>query len=110
MDSGQYVIIRMKKADLHKNIPIWCGLAWDGYGGTHLGIKNLKTQKVERGLVDIDGNYQGWGFGHYMYPQRGADAHSWAWAGETLGRTIFEIAVTADEPGSSERQALFEVK
>lgn len=110
LDNGEYVIIPMKKADIHRGGPIWSGTAWLGYGAPHLGIKNPKTQRVERGLVDIDGNFQGWGFGHLIYPPRGGDQHGWAWASQTIGRTIFEISVTADELSPSERRFLLDLK
>jgi hypothetical protein len=110
LDNANYVILRMKKDEIHKNGAIWCGTAWLGYGAPHLGIENPKTQRVEKGLVDIDGNYQGWGFGHLIFPPRGVDAHAWSWAGETLGRTIFEIAVTDDEISPSERRGLLDLK
>jgi hypothetical protein len=109
MDTGEFVVIPMKKQDLRKNIPIWCGSAWEGYGGTHLGIKNPKTQRVEAGLVDMDAHYQGWGFGHVMYAS-GDAAHGYAWAGVTIRKTIFEIAVTSDALTPSERQVLVVAK
>jgi Arc/MetJ-type ribon-helix-helix transcriptional regulator len=105
MDTGDAVIIPMKQEDLLKMTPTWCGTAWTGYGGTHVGIKDPSKKKVEKGLVDIDANYQGWGFGHVMYvPEE--SAHGYAWAGTTIDKTVFEISVTREELNSSERKML----
>jgi hypothetical protein len=109
MDTGDAVFIAMKKDDLLKQMPNWCGSAWVGYGGTHLGVKNPNLKKLEKGLVDIDANYLGWGFGHIMYVPEGI-GHGYAWAGVTLSKTVFEIAVTSDELNPLERRALVEVK
>ncbi len=109
LDSGESVIIPIKKDQIIRQSPVWCGSAWVGYGAAHLGIKNLKTQQVQKGLVDIDGNYQGWGFGHVIFAPAGA-THGYAWASETIGKTIFEISVTGDELGEAERRVLVEVK
>jgi hypothetical protein len=109
MDTGEFVIIPLKKEELHKQTPTWCGTAWVGYGGTHLGIKNPDSRKLENGLVDIDANYQGWGFGHVIYAPEAA-ARGYAWATATIAKTVFEIAVTSNELNPLERQALVEVK
>ncbi len=109
MDTGEFVILPLKKEELHKQTPTWCGTAWVGYGGIHLGIKHPNSRKLENGLVDIDANYQGWGFGHVIYAPE-ATARGYAWATATIAKTVFEIAVTSEELNPSERRALIEVK
>jgi clan AA aspartic protease (TIGR02281 family) len=104
-DSGEAVITNLHKDALLTSTETWIGSAWVGYGGTHLGIKNPAWKKLEKGLVDIDANYQGWGFGHVMYAPPGATV-GYAWAGATIPKMIFEIAVTSDELSTSERQLL----
>jgi clan AA aspartic protease (TIGR02281 family) len=105
-DSGEAVITNLHKDALLTSTETWIGSAWVGYGGTHLGIKNPAWKKLEKGLVDIDANYQGWGFGHVMYAAPGATM-GYAWAGATIPtKMIFEIAVTSDELSAAERQLL----
>ena len=96
MDTGDIVTIPIKRDELTKQTTIWTGTAWDGYGGRHLGIKNPAWKRLENGLIDIDGNYQGWGFGHIEYAPEAA-AKGYSWSGQRIDKTTFEIAVTADE-------------
>jgi hypothetical protein len=105
MDTGDFVIIPMKKENLRKMTPTWCGAAWVGYGGTHLGVKHPTMQNVEAGLVDIDAHAHGWGFGHIMFAPE-ASAMGYAWACATIKKTVFEIAVTSDELNASEKRVL----
>jgi hypothetical protein len=105
MDTGDFVIIPMKKEDLRKMTPTWCGSAWVGYGGTHLGVKHPTMQNVEAGLVDIDAHAHGWGFGHIMYAPE-ASAMGYARACATIEKTVFEIAVTSDDLNASEKRVL----
>lgn len=109
MDTGEAVIIALKKEDLFKQTATWCGSAWVGYGGTHLGIKNPKLKKLENGLVDIDANYQGWGFGHIMYALEEA-ARGYSWGGIKIEKTVFEIAVSADELNPAEKTVFVDMK
>jgi hypothetical protein len=98
---GDSIIIPMTKSELHEQTDLWCGSDWNGYNALHLGIKNPQWRRVEKGLVDIDGNRQGWGFGHVMY----VDKPGINWAGRDIAKCVIEIAVT-DQDLTAEEEKL----
>jgi hypothetical protein len=103
MDTGAAAIIPMTKDSLLKPSATWSGTAWVGYGGVHLGIKDPKTDRIEKGLVDIDEHRQGWGFGHIVYAPED-QAQGYAWNHAPIPRAIFEISVTKDDLLSHEQR------
>ncbi len=96
---GEFVIVeitRSRLADAAEND----GYGWNGtkthrWNGYHLGIYDMTRQQVERGGTSVyefvdKANYRGWGFGHRT--QIG-DQQGYCWAGESIDKTVFEIAV-----------------
>ncbi|MDB5355620.1 MAG: hypothetical protein JWN24_2073 [Phycisphaerales bacterium] len=94
-DKG-YVIVPITKEQLPKlNSGAtfnWNGTAHHEWGGTHLGIDDVRMEHKGTGFIDVTKGYRGWGFGHKV----GIDKEQcWSWAGEEIPSTVFEISVTA---------------
>jgi hypothetical protein len=75
----------------------WNGTNKFEYDGFHLGVYDTHgdaTKKRGSICVLVPGAFQGylgWGFGHDGVQK----TQGWTWAGEKIGPTVFEIAVTA---------------
>ncbi len=95
-------IIELSKDDLLQNTAVWCGTDWNGDRAFHLGIKNPAWKKLEKGLVDVDSNFQGWGFGHI----ESVDGQGYCWGGKNIQRTVLEIAVKSGELTDAEKKVL----
>ena len=94
--------IRIDKPQLTRKGDLWCGTDWNGYQAYHLGLKNPAWKRLQKGLTDVDGNHQGWGFGHVMY----VDGQGYNWAGKDVERYVLEVSVTAGELTAAEEQHL----
>ena len=97
-------IIPIEKADLTEKTSTWCGSDWYGFRGFHLGVKNPAWNRLEKGLTDIDGHCQGWGFGNTMWDYDRGQGYDWG--GQKVDRCVMEIAVTAGELTEAERRQL----
>ncbi len=83
----------------------WNGSSKFEFGGNHLGVIDLEGG-TGQGTVEVGYSRAGWGFGHAYGVD---DRQAWAWAGHSLGKSVFEIAVSsstklsAGEPGLAGR-------
>jgi hypothetical protein len=84
----------------------WSGARTVNEGGVHLGIGNEAWTLTFRdgGKILIGPHSEsGWGFGHKVHAN---DHQYWAWAGDEIGPTAFEVAVTARDLTDDERGLL----
>ena len=93
-DTSQFVIIPINAMSLDRATSIGKTYGWQGekynYGGkaTCVGIYSRTLRKSSQ-RVCITYSYTGWGFGYH----RPTKAQGWVWAGKTIDKTSFEIAV-----------------
>ena len=93
-DTSQFVIIPINAMSLDRATSIGKTYGWQGekynYGGkaTCVGIYSRTLRKSSQ-RVCITHSYTGWGFGYH----RPTKAQGWVWAGKTIDKTSFEIAV-----------------
>jgi hypothetical protein len=99
-DTGDYVIIRMTANGIVSNGDMSQHFWWRG-------DKRLNHQACSVGIIDQSvpatgatlqvlepsGNFAGWGFGEMI----NGEQQEYVWAGVTIPRTVFEIAVTDQE-------------
>jgi hypothetical protein len=116
VDTGDFMILpvtrkELAKADLTPNQPYrWNGTNKNEYGGHHLGIgQGPKLPWLSnQGMICIA--YEGWepylgsGFGHKHHGDQKTQAYSWK--GKEIGKTTFEIAVSAGPLTAAEQKAL----
>ncbi len=113
IDTGDYVIIPLEKNKLTADLEINSRYGWYGSGtficnAYHLGIADLK-KGVVRGTMCIDPyasperDHPGWGFGHKAYIN---DKQCYAWDGEEIKKTVFEISVRTSELAPEEQEKL----
>jgi hypothetical protein len=113
MDTGEYVILRGSISDLSspKGPLTWSNgtQTWAAGDGTGylLGIVDHadNTSAVDRVVQLTTQNrstagYQGWGFGRVL---GNASVQGYSWAGKRLGKTVFEVSVTAAKLTEDER-------
>lgn len=113
---GRYVIIEMTKERLggltERDGYYWNGtnkFEWKAY---HLGISDTAFGgKVEGGVtintVDGESDYRGWGFGHRAYK---GDYQGYGWAGESIGRVVYEISIKTTALTAEESKRLLKKK
>jgi hypothetical protein len=95
--SNQFVIIsisRDKLAELMDGPRYgWEGTNHTNSGAYHLGIFDNKLPATQRGdvCIRILPWFAGWGFGHLHFD---ANKQGYCWAGRTIAKTTFEIAVS----------------
>jgi hypothetical protein len=111
---GTSVIIEMSKDKLHigfeKDGYAWSGINNLNYNGHHLGIGDMAWKNTPKGAIDVcmfTAAYRGWGFGHRAFMD---DVQGYAWNGEPIARTVFEIAVKIGPLTSDESKRLLKRK
>jgi hypothetical protein len=117
MDSAEMLIIPVTRDQLDTGkVPqgdqgyCWNGTSKNEYGGRHLGIAQGPRLKwlTHKGTVSVfdDGwdAFAGSGFGHTHHEEE--KGQSYSWRGQPIGRTVFEIAVTAEQLTAEEKICL----
>ncbi len=117
MDTAEMLILPMNRAQLGvATLPrepqgySWNGSAKQEWGGRHLGIAQGPRMKfpIPRGTITIlNAGWDGWagsGFGHQAFNDN--TGQYWAWRGQQIGRTVFEIAVTNQQLTDDEKHCL----
>ncbi len=122
MDTGEAVIIPMQKGQISRANSISDNIWWivtihrgpAGNGNKLLGISrndwptDQKTQQlVRRADRKMDKGYRGWGFSKAASPDQ---AQTYSWAGESIDKTIFEIAVKGSALSDDEKRSLIDDK
>ena len=107
------LIIPMSRDRLAKD-SVQGGIGWNGTGrmewkGRHLGVYNASWDELNPGDISFSTpaffkGYKGWGFGHRI---RKDDVQAYAWNGDAIVQTVFEIAVTNEELTPDEKRHLF---
>jgi hypothetical protein len=108
-----FIIIEMTKDRLGKD-SVQGDVGWNGTGrlewnGRHVGVYNRAWDQLNKGDISFSTpaffkGFKGWGFGHRI---RDDDVQGYAWNGDALPRTVFEVAVTTEELTAAEREHLF---
>jgi serine/threonine protein kinase len=114
MDTKEMLILPLSRAQLDKaNHPAepkgysWNGTAKEEWGALHLGIAAAPRHQfpIPRNMITLmNEGWDGWGgsgFGHQAFNDR--TGQYYAWRGEQIPRTVFEIAVT-DQPLTPEEE------
>ena len=96
LTTRESVIVPVGWADLDKDEGGSGRYRWNGsskleFGGNHLGVIDLEGG-TGQGTVEVGYSRAGWGFGHAYGVD---DRQAWAWAGHSLGKSVFEIAVSS---------------
>jgi serine/threonine protein kinase len=114
MDTKEMLILPLSRAQLDKATQpaepkgySWNGTAKEEWGALHLGIATAPRHRfpIPRNMITLmsDG-WDGWGgsgFGHQAFNDN--TGQYYAWRGEQMPRTVFEIAVT-DQPLTAEEE------
>ncbi len=110
LDTDEAVIVAVTHADLAADGDAdrysWQGSKHAAEGALHLGIDdaNRKWTFRDGGRIMISARgCGGWGFGHKVHAN---DTQYWSWASHEIGRTVFEVAVTARDLSEEERRLL----
>jgi Concanavalin A-like lectin/glucanases superfamily len=107
--NNAFIIIPMSMDRLGKD-SVQEGIGWNGTGrmewrGRHLGVYSLAWDQLQKGDISFSTpaffkGYKGWGFGHRI---RNDDVQGYAWNGDAIPQTVFEIAVTTGELSTAEK-------
>jgi hypothetical protein len=116
MDTREMLILPLTRAELGvATLPAkpggcsWNGTAKLDWGGRHLGIAQGVRHNfpIPNGTITLlNEGWDGWagsGFGHKAFVN---DTQYYAWKGQEIGRTVFEIAVTGQELDAEEKRCL----
>jgi hypothetical protein len=119
MDTGAAVIVAINRRQILKTGPlddelIWAGGARIRGANRLLGLArrswptaNEQDQLVSRPGGQWDSGYRGWGFSK---PASGDQTQTYSWEGLPIDKTVFEIAVTADDLDDDEKAKLLSFK
>ncbi len=108
-DTGQFVIIPINAMSLDRGLSIGKTYGWQGskyvYSGkaTCVGIYSRTSRKSSQ-RVCVTYSYTGWGFGY----NRTTREQGWVWAGKTIDKTSFEIAVLNSDLSPEEAKFLLD--
>lgn len=111
IDSQRSVIMEVTKDELGKRVERgrfgWVGNNHFQWNGRHLGMYDKRWTDQVRGTIQIwplsNRGIRGWGFGNRT---RIDDRQGYSWAGKSLPKTVFEIAVKSGSLTAAERKAL----
>jgi len=111
LDNGEAVIIEVTKDNLCTQTTLnenycWYGVNDSARGANHLGIGDF-DKNLTKGSIVINHNTtnerSGWGFGHVAFVDTD---QGYAWAGQAISKTSFEIAVSDAELTNAEKAVL----
>ena len=107
--NGSCVIIELAYSKLREKVVGekygWEGTGFDKHNAVHLGIFVKAMPRDKKGSIDIsmhpNSGWTGYGFGNRVHLD---DYQGYAWAGEPIEKTTFEIAVTNCDLTPGERR------
>jgi hypothetical protein len=110
--NNAFVILAMSLDRIGKD-SVRDGIGWNGTGrmewqGRHLGAYSLAWDQLQKGDISFSTpaffkGYKGWGFGHRI---RNDDIQGYAWNGDPIPQTVFEIAYKTGELSTAEKDHL----